>query len=188
MVLDRNPQDYFTEVEQSAFEPSNMVPGIGPSPDKMLLGRLFSYHDTHLHRIGTNAMQLPVNAPKYAPVHSYNRDGAMRYQNPPDPVYAPNSAGGPAAAPAIFGEDPSWFVTGEILRSAYGLHKEDDDFGQAGALVNRVMDAGARDRLVSNITGHVSQGVSEPVLSRVLQYWRNVDKTIGDRVAAGLGA
>ena len=114
MVLDRNPENYFAEVEQAAFEPNNMVPGIGPSPDKMLLARLFSYHDTHLHRIGANAMQLPVNAPRHAPVHSYNRDGAMRYRNPGDPVYAPNSFGGPVAAPELFGPDPSWHVTGEI--------------------------------------------------------------------------
>ena len=186
MVLDRNPANYFAQIEQATFEPSNMVPGIGPSPDKMLLGRLFSYHDTHLHRVGTNAQLLPVNAPK-SPVHTYNRDGAMRAQNPGDPVYAPNSYGGPAAAPEMFGEDPSWHVTGEILRSAYAPHKEDDDFGQAGTMVNKAMDQAARDRLVSNIVGHVQKGVEEPVLSRVLDYWRNVDPTIGQKVAEGLG-
>jgi catalase len=187
MVLDRNPDNYFAEVEQSAFEPNNMVPGIGPSPDKMLLARLFSYHDTHLHRIGANATQLPVNAPRYAPVRSYNRDGAMRYENPGDPVYAPNSFGGPAAGPEMFGPDPSWHVTGEILRSAYTLHKEDDDFGQANAMVNEAMDQAARQRLVSNVVGHASQDVTEPVLSRVVAYWRNIDKVVGDQVAAGLG-
>ncbi len=96
MTLDRNPDNYFAQVEQAAFEPANMVPGIGPSPDKMLIGRLFSYPDTHRHRIGTNYLQLPVNQPK-SPVNSYNRDGAMRYRNPGDPVYAPNSFGGPQA-------------------------------------------------------------------------------------------
>src|SRR5271154_2741470 len=99
MVLDRNPANYFAEIEQAAFEPNNMVPGIGPSPDKMLLGRLFRYHDMHLHRIGPNAAEIPVNRPR-APVHSYNRDGAMRHENPTDPTYAPNSVGGPAADPA----------------------------------------------------------------------------------------
>ena len=187
MVLDRNPENYFAEVEQAAFEPNNMVPGIGPSPDKMLLARLFSYHDTHLHRIGANAMQLPVNAPRHAPVHSYNRDGAMRYRNPGDPVYAPNSFGGPVAAPELFGPDPSWHVTGEILRSAYTLHKEDDDFGQANAMVNKAMDEAGRKRLVSNIVGHARPAVTEPVLSRVATFWRNIDNTIGDQVAAGLG-
>jgi catalase len=188
MVLDRNPADYFAEVEQSTFEPSNMVPGIGPSPDKMLLGRIFSYHDTHLHRVGTNAAHLPINAPRHAPVHSYNRDGAMRYSNPPDPVYAPNSYGGPAAAPGRFGEDPSWHVTGEIVRAASTLHKEDDDFGQPGTLVRTVLDDEARSRLVSNVVGHVALGVSPAVLPRVLAYWRNVDQALGDRIAAGLGA
>jgi catalase len=181
-VLDRNPENYFAEIEQSTFEPSNLVPGIGPSPDKMLLGRLFSYHDTHLHRVGANAQQLPVNYPKHAKVNSYNKDGAMRYSNPADPVYAPNSFGGPAAAPEAFGGDPSWEVTGEILRSAYTLHAEDDDFGQAGTMVRDVLDDAARDRLVSNVAGHVKQGVEEPVLSRVFDYWRSVDKALGDRI------
>src|SRR3984885_13639497 len=104
MVLDRNPDNYFTDIEQAAFEPANMIPGVGPSPDKMLLGRLFSYPDTHLHRIGPNYLQLPVNRPP-PPVHTYNRDGAMRYENPADPVYAPNSYGGPVADPERFGVD-----------------------------------------------------------------------------------
>jgi catalase len=111
----------------------------------------------------------------------------VRYQNPGDPVYAPNSFGGPAAAPELFGTDPSWHVTGEILRSAYTLHKEDDDFGQANAMVNKAMDEEARKRLVSNIVGHAGQAVTGPVLSRVVAYWRNVDKAVGDQVAAGLG-
>jgi catalase len=181
MVLDRNPDNYFAQIEQSAFEPNNMVPGIGPSPDKMLLGRLFAYHDAHLHRIGANAMELPVNRPR-SPVNSYNRDGAMRHDNPGDPVYAPNSYGGPAAAPELFGTDPSWSVSGEIVRAAYDAHAEDDDYVQANAMVNGAMDEAARDRLVSNVVGHVLKGVEEPVLSRVFEYWRNVDKSIGDRI------
>ncbi len=187
MVLDRNPDNYFAQIEQAIFEPNNMVPGIGPSPDRMLLARLFSYHDTHLHRVGVNAGQLPVNRPK-APVHSYNKDGAMRYANPSDPVYAPNSFGGPAADPGRFGADPSWHVSGDIVRAAYEAHAEDDDFVQANAMVNKAMDQPARDRLVSNIVGHVRKGVEEPVLSRVFEYWRKVDKTIGDAVEAGVKA
>ena len=77
LVLDQNPANHFAEVEQAAFAPSNLVPGIGLSPDKMLMGRIFSYHDAHLHRIGTNYQQLPVNAAR-CPVHSYSKDGAMR--------------------------------------------------------------------------------------------------------------
>jgi catalase len=186
MVLDRNPDNYFADIEQATFEPSNMVPGIGPSPDKMLLARLFSYHDTHLHRVGTNSQHLPVNRPKHAPVHSYNRDGAMRSNNPPDPVYAPNSYGGPVAQPGSYGSDPSWSVSGEIVRAAYEAHREDDDFVQAHAMVNQAMDDAARARLISNIIGHVAQGVEEPVLSRVFEYWRKIDKTVGDRVEEGV--
>ncbi|MFD4250461.1 MULTISPECIES: catalase [Amycolatopsis] len=186
-VLDRNPSNYFAEIEQAAFSPANMVPGIGPSPDKMLQGRLFAYPDAHRYRIGANFAQLPVNAPK-SPVNSYSRDGAMRYQNPGDPVYAPNSFGGPHADAAYAGETVSSYgVVDEVIRSAYRLHAEDDDFGQAGTLVRKVMDDAQRERLASNIIGHAKKGVSEPVLERVFEYWRNVDKTLGDKVAEAFG-
>jgi catalase len=185
MVLDRNPDNYFTDIEQASFEPSNLIPGVGASPDRMLLGRLFSYPDTHLHRIGPNYLQLPVNRP-HSPVHSYNRDGSMRYQNPADPVYAPNSFGGPVADPAAFGLDPGWGVTGEIVRTAATLHADDDDFGQPGTMVREVLDDAARDRLISNIVGHVKKGVEEPVLGRVVEYWRQVDGGLGARVAKAL--
>lgn len=181
MVLDRNPQNYFAEVEQAVFEPSNMVPGIGPSPDKMLLARLFSYHDTHLHRVGTNAQQLPVNRPK-SPVHSYNRDGAMRYHNPGDPVYAPNSHSGPVAQPDRFGAEPGWQAAGEIVRAAATRHRQDDDFVQAGSLYRDVMDPPARQRLAANAAGHLGAGVSGPVLKRALEYWGKVDPDLGDEV------
>jgi catalase len=181
MVLDRNPENYFAQIEQSSFEPANMVPGIGPSPDKMLLGRLFSYPDAHRHRIGTNYLQLPVNQPK-APVHSYNRDGAMRYHNPGDPVYAPNSFGGPQADQQF--EEPGWEVeSGEIGRTAYIKHRDDSDFIQPGNLYRDVLDEAARARLVTNITNHLKAGVHEPVLSRALQYWTNVDADLGARVS-----
>jgi catalase len=183
LVLDRNPADYFAEVEQAAFEPANMVPGIGPSPDKMLLGRLFSYPDTHRYRIGPNYLQLPINAPKAA-VHSYNKDGAMAYRNAPDPVYAPNSFGGPQADPAV--AEPSWDVSGEIVRAAYTKHREDDDFGQAGTMYRKVLDADAQSRLVSNIAGHLGNGVTGDVLARALEYWRQVDDDLGTRVAKEL--
>lgn len=182
-VLDRNPANYFAEIEQAAFEPSNLVPGIGPSPDKMLQGRLFAYPDAHRYRIGANYTQLPVNAPK-SPVNSYSRDGAMRYNNPGDPVYAPNSYGGPHANAQIASETASGYgVEDEVIRSAYRLHAEDDDFGQPGTLVRDVMDDAQRERLASNIIGHASNDVSRPVLERVFEYWRNVDKDLGDKVA-----
>jgi len=97
LELSRNPDNYFAEIEQAAFSPSNIVPGIGFSPDKMLQARIFSYTDAHRHRLGTHYEALPVNAPK-CPVHHYHRDGAMRFfaNNPnADAYYEPNSFGGP---------------------------------------------------------------------------------------------
>ena len=185
LTLDRNPTDYHTEIEQAAFEPSNLVPGIGPSPDKMLLGRMFSYPDAHRDRIGANYNQLPVNPPQ-APVHSYAKDGHMRHHNPGDPVYAPNSKGGPQADTARFGEPAGWHADGDMVRAAYTLHAEDDDWGQPGTLVRDVMDDAARDRLVDNVVGHLCNGVSEPVLERAFDYWRNVDENLGDRIEAGV--
>jgi catalase len=184
LVLNRNPENYFAEIEQAAFEPANMVPGIGPSPDKMLQGRLFSYPDAHRYRIGTNYLQLPVNRPK-SEVHSYNRDGAMRYQNPGDPVYAPNTTGGAAADPSLY-EHETYELTGEIVRSAYRPHAEDDDFGQPGTLYREVLSDTDRANLVSNIAGHVRQGVSSEMVERVLDYWRNVDPDLGARVGKEL--
>jgi catalase len=186
LVLDRNPVNYFAEVEQAAFSVSNLVPGIGLSPDKMLMGRVFSYHDTHLHRVGPNYEQLPINAPK-SPVHSYMKDGPMAYRHAGDqPVYAPNSYGGPKADPAS--EPPTWMVeAGELGRYAYELHAEDDDFGQAGTLVREVMDDTDREHLASNIIGHASNDVTDDVQRRVIAYWTSVDADLGARVAAGLG-
>ncbi|WP_418888661.1 catalase [Mycolicibacterium neoaurum] len=184
LTLNRNVTDYHTEMEQAAFEPNNAVPGTGLSPDKMLLARDFAYADAHRHRLGVNYKQIPVNSPK-TEVHSYSKDGAMRVTNVTDPVYAPNSYSGPAADPARTAE-PLWHADGDMVRAAYSLHAEDDDWGQAGTLVRDVLDDAARDRLVSNIAGHLSDGVSEPVLQRAFEYWRNVDKDLGDRVEAAV--
>jgi catalase len=187
MTLDRNPTDHHSEIEQLAVEPSNLVPGIGPSPDKMLLGRMFSYPDAHRARIGANYNQLPVNAPQ-SPVHSYSKDGPMRYNKVSDPVYAPNSKGGPRADTGRYGEPAGWHTGGDLVRAAQSLHSEDDDWGQAGVLVRDVMSDAERDRLVSNIVGHLLEGVTEPVLDRAFEYWRNVDKDLGQRVEDGVRA
>ncbi|MFD6157385.1 catalase [Nocardia sp. NPDC060256] len=187
MTLDRNPTDYHSQIEQLAVEPSNLVPGIGPSPDKMLLGRMFAYPDAHRARIGANYNQLPVNAP-IAPVHSYSKDGAMRYNTVSDPVYAPNSKGGPRADTARYGEPAGWHSDGDMVRTAYTLRIEDDDWGQAGTLVRDILDDAARARLVGNIVGHLRDGVTEPVLQRAFEYWRNVDKDLGDRIEHGVRA
>jgi catalase len=133
-----------------------------------------------------NYKQIPVNQPK-VPVHSYSKDGLMRVQNVSDPVYAPNSKGGPKADPAQYPQVEVWEATGGFVHAAYTKRKDDDDFGQPGALVRKVLDNAARDRLVSNVVGHLKKGVSEPVLVRAFEYWRNIDPTVGDRIAKGIG-
>jgi catalase len=186
LTLDRNVSDYHTEIEQAAFEPNNLVPGIALSPDKMLLARGFSYSDAHRARMGVNYKQIPVNAPK-VPVHAYSKDGTMRVVNVSDPVYAPNSKGGPKADTEHHQPD-YWYADGDLVRSAYTLREDDDDWGQAGTMVREVLDDAARERLVANIVGHLLDGVTEPVLQHAFQYWRNVDKDLGDRVEAGVRA
>ncbi|MGE0621279.1 MAG: catalase [Pseudomonadales bacterium] len=132
LILNRNPTDYHTEIEQAAFEPSNLVPGIGLSPDKMLLARGFSYTNAHRARLGVNYKQIPVNRPQ-APLNNYSKDGAMRTENAAAPVYAHNSYGGPKADPERADEAGLWYADGDMVRSAYTLRSDDDDFGQANA-------------------------------------------------------
>jgi catalase len=188
LVLDRNPANFFAEVEQAGFSPGNLVPGIGLSPDKMLMGRIFSYHDTHLHRIGANYEQLPINAPK-SEVHSYNKDAPMTYRHAgAEPVYAPNSYGGPQADTAR-AADLGWSVeAGELGRYAYEKHAQDDDFVQAGALYRDVMSETDRAHLLGNIVAHATQGVEHDVQLRVVEYWRCVDADLGARLAKAVGA
>ncbi|MGR3793184.1 catalase [Vannielia sp. SX4] len=180
MVLDRNPTDFHTQIEQAAFEPNNMVPGMGLSPDKMLLARGFSYADAHRARLGVNYKEIPVNKAQ-SPVHSYSKDGAGRTVPVSDPVYAPNTYGGPEAQPHEH-EAGLWHSDGEMVREAYMLREDDDDWSQAGTLVREVMDDGGRERLVNNVAGHLSAGVSEKVLVRAFEYWRNIDGDIGERI------
>ena len=184
MVLNRNPENYFAEVEQAAFAPSNFVPGIGPSPDKMLQGRLFSYPDTHRHRLGPNYHLLPINAPKAAPEASYQRDGAMRVDGNGGggPNYWPNSFGGPAPDPSfVF---PAIDVAGEAARHAYTLG--DIDFVQPGALFSKVMTDTDREHLVSNIVGHL-KGAQKRLQLRQTALFTKADPQYGERVAKGLG-
>jgi catalase len=187
MTLNRNLTDFHTEMEQAAFEPNNLVPGIGLSPDKMLLARGFSYADAHRARLGVNYKHIPVNTPK-APVHSYSKDGVMRTVNVTDPVYAPNSYGGPAADPSRTDHAGLWAADGEMVRAAYTLRAADDDFGQPRTMVREVLDDDARERLVSNVAGHLLDGVSEKVLARAFQYWKNIDQEIGERIEQAVGA
>jgi catalase len=184
MVLDRNPENYFAEVEQSAFSPGNFVPGIGPSPDKMLQGRLFSYHDTHRHRLGPNYHLLPVNAPKAAPMASYQRDGAMRFDGNGGggPNYWPNSFGAPAPDPSF--ALPAVDVSGLAARHAYTLG--DVDFVQAGALYRKVMTDADREHLVANLVGHL-KGAQKRLQLRQTSLFFKADAEYGERVAKGLG-
>jgi catalase len=110
----------------------------------------------------------------------------MRIDNVSDPVYAPNSKGGPEADGKRYPQAEVWKASGEFIRAAYTLREDDDDFGQANTLINKVMDDQARDRLVSNVVGHLKNGVTEPVLKRAFEYWHNIDKNIGDRIEKGI--
>lgn len=185
LVLNRNPGDFHSEIEQSAFEPNNIVPGIGVSPDRMLLARLLSYSDAHRARLGVNYKQIPVNRP-ISEVHSYSKGGAMRVDKVADPVYAPNSKGGPIVAPGCSHEENTWTTSGEILRAPYSMRSDDDDFIQAGSLVRHVMNDQQRAMLVSNVVGHLKKGVTDPVLQRVFRYWRAIDQETGDRIAKAM--
>jgi catalase len=184
LVLDRNPVNYFAEVEQAAFNPSNLVPGIAASPDKMLQGRLFSYHDTHLHRLGPNYQLIPVNAPKHAKVANYQRDGAMRTDDGggAGPNYWPNSLGGPAPDPSAL--EPHFPIEGEAGRFAYA--HPNDDFAQPGALYRQALNDQDRDHLVGNIVEHLA-GALPRIQKRQCALFYKADSAWGERVAAGLG-
>ena len=172
-------------MEQAAFEPNNLVPGIGLSPDRMLLARRFSYSDAHRARLGVNYKQIPVNSPA-VPVHSYSKDGVMRLVNVSDPVYAPELQRRPRADIAIAGPTAGWHSDGDMVRTAYTLRAEDDDSAQAGTMIRQVLDDDARDRLVTNVAGHLLNGVTQPVLERAFQYWRSIDKNTGDKIEAAV--
>ncbi len=184
LVLNRNPENYFAEVEQAAFAPSNFVPGIAASADKMLQGRLFSYHDTHLHRLGPNYHLLPINRPKNAPENSYQRDGFMRLDsNGKDgPNYWPNSFGGPEPSPEV--AEPQQKVMGVSGRHPYKF--PNDDFVQPGNLYSKVMTDEAREHLVGNIVDHL-QDACKRIQKRQTALFYKANKKWGTRVAEGLG-
>jgi catalase len=180
LTLNRNVSDYHAEMEQAAFQPNNTVPGTGLSPDKMLLARGFSYADAHRSRLGVNYQQIPVNRARSA-VRSYTKDGAMRVDNVADPVYYPNSFdGAPAADASTYPENAVWAADGEMVRAAYTLHSEDDDFGQARTLLIEVMDAAACDRLIDTVSGILAGLRRDDVLRRGFKYWRTINKGVGD--------
>jgi len=183
LELNRNPDNYFAEVEQAAYSPSNIVPGIGFSPDKVLQSRIFSYADAHRHRIGTHYEALPVNAPK-CPVHNYNKDGAMHFMAPssnPNAYYEPNSFSGPKETPQY--REPPLKISGEADR--YNHRIGNDDYKQPGDLF-RLMPADARERLMDNIAAAM-QGVPLEIVSRQVVHFFRADPAYGAGVAKRMG-
>ncbi|WP_433916464.1 catalase [Streptomyces sp. NBC_01744] len=187
LVLDRNPDNVFAEVEQAAFSPNNFVPGIGPSPDKMLQGRLFAYADAHRYRLGVNHTQLPVNAPRTAVVDNYGRDGLHATRNGArhDKNYEPNSYAGPAQTDAALSAPLA--VHGWTGTHAAPAHTKDDDFFQAGELY-RLMSEDEKGRLVANLAGGLSQVTREDVIEKNLAHFHAADAEYGKRVEEAVRA
>ncbi len=184
LELNRNPENYHAEVEQAAFKPSALVPGIGPSPDKMLQARLMSYADTHLHRLGVNHHQIPVNKPR-CPVMHYMRDGqgatAETYGSMPN--YWPNSRSGTPLPDEKF-VDPAWDI-GEAIVDRYDSTVDHDDYTQPGNLY-RMFDDAHRDRLATRIAGVLGQAREEVQMRQLCHFFR-ADEDYGRRVAEKLG-
>lgn len=183
MELNRNPDNYFLEIEQSAFNPSNVVPGIGFSPDKMLQARLFSYPDAHRYRIGTHYDQLPVNKPR-CPVHHYHRDGQMAtaLHTNPDAYYEPNSFDGPTEDPSV--KEPPLKIEGAADR--YEYRAEADHYSQPARLFE-LFDEGEKQRLFSNIAGAMN-GVPEFIIERQLGHFEKVHPDYAAGVKAALAS
>ena len=180
--LNRNPENYFAEVEQASFSPANVVPGISHSPDKMLQFRIFSYADAHRYRLGVNYESLPVNKP-HVPVHNYQRDGAMRFdENGGGSVnYEPNSFGGPVEDPAF--KEPPLPVSGAADR--YDHRVGNDDYTQPGNLF-RLMSGDQKRQLFDNIAAAM-QGVPEMIQRRQIAHFTRADPAYGAGVAERLG-
>ena len=187
MVLNRAPDNYFAHVEQSAFDPGHFVPGVGPSPDRMLQARLFAYGDAHRYRLGINHTQLPVNAPRGVAggARNYGRDGAMAFGDNGGAAqnYEPNSYAGPAETGAPY--DHGYDLAGRVGRYQPVVHAEDNDYVQAGALY-RVMNEAARARLVDNLAGSLAQVSKLDVIERSVAHFAQADAGLGDRLARAI--
>jgi len=179
LVLDTNPKNYFAEVEQIVFAPAHLVPGIEPSPDKMLQGRLFSYPDTHRHRLGTNYQQIPVNCPYRARVTNYQRDGSMAVldNNQGDaPNYFPNSFNGPQPVPET--KLHVYQVSGDVQK--YNSADE-DNFSQVGNFWKKVLKPEEKDRLAKNIAGNLKDA-KEAIRKRAIANFSKADPEYGQRI------
>nr|UYI29296.1 catalase [Platax teira] len=183
MILNRNPRDYFAEVEQIAFAPSHFVPGIEASPDKMLQGRLFSYVDTHRHRLGANYLQLPVNCPYRTRVSNYQRDGPMTFAfEDGAPNYFPNSFSGPKDLKMYL--ESKFPVSGDVTRYESG---EEDNFSQARVFWRKVLGPEEKKRLVANIAGHLKN--AQPFIQeRAIKNFSEVDPAFGGGIRDVMGA
>lgn len=177
MELNRNPDNYHAEVEQSAFSPANVVPGMGYSPDRMLQGRLFAYHDAQLYRVGTNHQHLPVNRPR-CPFHNQQRDGAMAIANGGAAQnYAAVIASG--SAPQGLGHgDPGLPLDG--MAGRYDPRGSDDDYTQAGNLF-RLLPPAEKEKLFLNIANAL-RGVPEEIQERQLAHFHQADPAYGEGV------
>ncbi len=182
MVLDRNPDNYFAEVEQSAFNPANFVPGIGPSPDKMLQGRLFSYGDAQRYRLGINHTALPVNRARATEAANYGRDGSMRFDSNGGRVknYEPNSFNGPAQSNQA--QSRPLEMHGMSGAQKATLHREDNDFVQAGSLY-RLMTEPEKERLVENIAQGLAAVSCDEIIERSVSHFSQADADYGRRIA-----
>ncbi|XP_044735287.1 catalase-like [Chrysoperla carnea] len=184
LILNQNPSSYFNEVEQIAFAPSNFVPGIEPSPDTLLQGRLFIYGDTQRYRLGSNFNQLPVNAPfrEQTPTN-YLRDGANSIKNQGGaPNYHPNSFKGPEVDSRALKLQPKVNVSGDVYRYDSG---NEDNYSQAGILYRNVFDDGARKRFVNNVANHCSKAAIF-IQDRVVLMFSNVDSDLGSQLQSEL--
>lgn len=184
IVLNENAQNYFAEIEQAAFSPSHLVPGIEPSADPVLQSRLFSYPDTHRHRLGVNYQQLPVNAP-VCPVANFQRDGSMAFNNQGSrPNYQSTILPLNHPKPAYSTLDHEVFLGA----AAPELSEITElDFEQPRALVTKVMDAEARAHLVENLAGHLGNVKTAAIKERQLSIFSAVDQSFGDAVAKAIG-
>lgn len=188
MELDRNPENYFAEVEQASYSPSALVPGIEPSPDKMLQARLMSYADAHRYRVGNNFHQLPVNKPR-CPIHTYQRDGVMATAEEYGsmPVYYPNTRDA-VSDDTKWNEEPldiSALQNGDVVADRHDSRKGHDDYTQAGDLW-RLMDDAQKGRTVKAICGGLGNARKAVQLLQI-SHFHKADEEYGQRVADELG-
>lgn len=181
LELNRNPDNYFAEVEQVAMSPANIVPGIGFSPDRMLQGRLFSYGDAHRYRLGVNHHQIPVNAPR-CPFHNYHRDGAMRVDGNSGngATYEPNSYN-------VFQEQPDFSEPPLSLEGAADNwnHREDNDYFSQPRKLYELLSADEHQRMFERIAGDM-QDVPEFIQQRQIALFSEVHPEYGAGVARAL--